>query len=446
MKYPIVKTILTSSILATGLAACGSEETPLPEPPDRSEQPVGASARSEVYYQANPRFFASDNCFEAIRAELPRISSMGCDVLWIMPVCEPGELNAIGSPYCIRDFKSTNSRYGSVADLKRLVDDAHQRGMKVILDWVANHTSWDCSWITTNPEYYAKDASGAIISPQAWPDVAQLDYRSAGLAREMKQAMMFWVENTGIDGFRCDYAEGVPHSFWKDVIGSLRESDPDCIMLAETSDYSFYGDGFDMIYDWSFAPAMSGIFNGGKPQVLFEKEAESWSKVPNGKSILRYAFNHDVAAENDVRSMFGSSEGVKAAYVLAAMLNGTPLIYSSMDVENPGSKLSFFEYSPKIFSASLSDEYAAINRAFKKSASARGGKLSIVTDNDVAIFTRTNGDHRLLVMVNTTAELRRVKTPIALTGETMTDLIKNNSVKIPVSVELEPYSYVIYLK
>ena len=123
------------------------------------------------------------------------------------------------------------------------------------------------------------------------------------------------------------------------------------MMLAESRSTDFYADGFDMIYDWEFAPAMSGVFKGGKPADLFSKEAATWKEVPEGKQLLRYTFNHDFAAENAVDTTYGSTEGIMAAYVLTAMLNGTPMIYSSMDADNISGTESFFNYNVLDWSA-----------------------------------------------------------------------------------------------
>ena len=216
-------------------------------------------------------------------------------------------------------------------------------------------------------------------------------------------------------------------------------------MLAESSDVACYDDGFDMIYDWNSAPTISSVFKGGKPSDAVKEATEALAKVPDGKSILRYVFNHDVAAENNVATMYGAPEAVPAAYVVASMLNGTPMIYSSMDVEGLSGKLSFFDYRTLDFSTALSDQYAAINDAFKASVEVRRGQLTDYSNSSVVCFTRSVPGQTLLVAVNTTGATQKVRTPIVLTGSTMKNIIDGSSVNIPYEIELGPYAYVIMM-
>ncbi|MDE5876168.1 MAG: alpha-amylase [Muribaculaceae bacterium] len=438
-----IKASFATVVTALTMTGCTSYEIDMPVNP--AEPIVGNEVSTNVIYQANPRFFGEHECLKALTAQLPRISEMGCDIVWIMPVFTTGEQNSIGSPYCIRDFKSVNPRYGTMADLKELVNSAHSKGMKVMLDWVANHTSWDHPWITEHTDRYDKDSEGHIVSPEGWPDVAQLDFNNSATCTAMAEAMSFWVEQAGIDGFRCDYVEGVPQEFWSKTIADLHASHPELIMLAETGNAAYYADGFDMIYDWNCTAAISAAFNGGKPAEVVKEAEEALAKVPDGKSILRYAFNHDVAADNNIDRLFGSAEAIPAAYVLASMFNGTPMIYSSMDVKGLSGKLSFFNYNPLEFSSELTAVYKKINDAFRNSAEVRRGELRDYSGSSVVCFTRSIPGHSLLVAVNTENTTQTVRTPITLAGATMTDLIDSKTIAVPVTLELQPYSYTILM-
>lgn len=436
--------MVSAAMLMAG--ACTSYEIDMPENPEPPK--VGREVSKEVAYQANPRFFGERDCLKALTAQLPRIADMGADILWIMPINEPGELKAFGSPYCIKDFKKVNPRYGTLEDLKALVADAHGRGMKVMLDWVANHTSWDNPWVEAHPNWYVHDANGNIISPSGWTDVAQLNFNNEDARAAMTDAMKYWVEQAGIDGYRCDYADGVPEDYWEELIAELHKIDPNLIMLAESSKTELYSAGFDMIYDWNSALTISDVFKGGKATSVVTEAQDALAKVPDeaGKSILRYVFNHDVAAENDVDKMFGSYAALPAAYVCASMLNGTPLIYSSMDVEGLRGKLSFFNYQTMSFSDKLTAEYKAINAAFKASEEVRRGELTDFSTSNVVCFMRSIPGHYLLVAVNTTGNLQTVRTPITLAGGSMTDLIKGGEKTLSYTFELEPYEYTVLMR
>ena len=449
MKFKSLTAIVAAAAAFT-FSACGSDSPDNPEKPSTPDTPdtpteVGAVVPTDIVYQVNPRFYGNSDCFKAITADLGRIADMGCNVVWLMPIQEPGELKSVGSPYCIRNYKAINPKYGTDADLKTLVETAHAKGLKVVLDWVANHTAWDHAWITEAPELYKKDNKGNIVQANTWADVAQLDYSNAGTATAMQDAMKYWVDNFDVDGFRCDYAEGVPHTFWSAAIKNIAKQD--FIWLAETQQSAFYNDGFGMIYDWNFAPTMSSAFKNGKYSTIVDKAKESNGNVPEGKSILRYVFNHDVAAENEVDKMFGSADAIPAAYVLAAMFNGTPMIYSSMDVEGLTGKQSFFNYTTLTFSQALSDKFKAINKAFAQTATVRGGKFAdYTTDGDVVCFAYTLNDNAAIVVVNPSGEKKSVKSPISFRGDKMTELISGTTAELPAAIELEPYGYKIFSK
>ena len=437
--------ILSWSALLTAIAlsSCTSYEIDMPENPEPPT--IGREVSSNVIYQANPAFFGTQDCLRGLSGQLDRIADMGCDILWVMPIYERGTLNAFGSPYCVKDFKGVNPKYGNLDDVKNLVNTAHGKGLRVIFDWVANHTSWDHPWIEQYPERYQHDANGNIVSPSGWSDVAQLDFSNAATREAMEDAMLYWVREVGIDGYRCDYADGVPGDFWSSTIDRLRAVKSDLIMLAETSKTEFYDYGFNMIYDWNSSTAISTAFNGGKPADVVKEAQEALAKVPDGKSILRYAFNHDVAAENNFDKYFGSAEAIPAAYVCASMLNGTPMIYSGMDATGISGKLSFFDYKTLDFSATLSDEYQVIDAAFKATAEVRRGELRDYSNASVVCFTRSIPGKSMMVAVNATDAARTVRTPISLAGSVMTDLVEGRNVTLEPMVELEPYGYKIFV-
>jgi glycosidase len=427
------------------LGGCSDGDMVMPDQPD---QPVVNGVGNEmVIYEANPRAFAESQCLSALTARLDNIQKLGANVLWVMPVNTPGEDRAFGSPYCIKDFTGINERYGTTADFQRLITEAHSRGMRVILDWVANHTAWDNAWTSAHKDWYQQDENGNIVNANNWTDVAQLNYANSEMRAAMINAMLYWVRDMGVDGFRIDYADGVPHDFWKEAIAKIREQNANAIMLAETSDVEFYNDGFDMIYGWTFASALQDLFAGKTtPTKFFATSTSEMASVPAGKAIMRYALNHDVASENNIATLYGSRSAVEAAYVLASMIDGVPMIYSLQESTFESGEASFFTYSPLTWDASRESIYAKLGNIYSTTADVRGGELYTYETGKVASFARVTPDHALIVMVNTTADERTAKTPVSYAGSTVTNMLSGSSTTLPQSVTLGSYEYAIYYK
>ena len=433
--------------LLMGAVSCtekqGDENKPVRNPNEKPDA-------SYVFYEANPRVFATSNQLNAINARLEDIKDLGVDVIWLMPICEQGKLKAIGSPYCIKDFKKVHPQYGTLDDLKALVKKAHDLGMKVILDWIANHTSWDNPW-TENKGWHTTDEAGNIISPPGfnWTDVADLNFANADMRAAMKDAMGFWVTEAGVDGFRCDYAEGVPQDFWTDALKYLRTLDEDIILLAEGDKSWLYEVGFDIMYAWSFPNAIEKVFNGNSGAAsIFESFNNDMKNVPDGKMRMRYIINHDTASEKSPISRYGGERGSMAAFVLTTMLEGCPLIYSSQEVGYSKS-LSFFNNNVMKWDSNkaYTDEYIKVMEAFNSTRDVRVSNPVLANTGNVAKMTFTNSiDEVFVVMVNTKNEKATVKVPLAVVGKEVTDLMTGKTVVPEASIEMEPYQYFLYRK
>ena len=215
-----------------------------------ADEYVLASPSDVVMYQVNPRVFAPSNSLQAVISRLDTIQDLGVNVLWIMPIYPIGEVKSKNSPYSVKDYKAVAPEYGTIDDLKQLVEECHNRGMGVILDWVANHTAWDNTWMAQHPEWYTHDQAGNIIYPPGtdWTDVADLNYDNVQMRDAMIDAMKFWVDSVGVDGFRCDVADQVPVDFWSDCIRTLRSAAAPraLLMLAEGANPDNFTAGFDM--------------------------------------------------------------------------------------------------------------------------------------------------------------------------------------------------------
>lgn len=433
--------------LLMGAVSCtekqGDENKPVRNPNEKPDA-------SYVFYEANPRVFATSNQLNAINARLGDIKDLGVDVIWLMPICEQGKLKAIGSPYCIKDFKKVHPQYGTLDDLKALVKKAHDLGMKVILDWIANHTSWDNPW-TENEGWHSTDAAGNIISPPEfnWSDVADLNFGNADMRAAMKDAMSFWVTEAGVDGFRCDYAEGVPQDFWTDALKHLRTLDEDIILLAEGDKSWLYEVGFDIMYAWSFPNAIEKVFGGNSGAAsIFESFNNDMKNVPEGKMRMRYIINHDTASEKSPISRYGGERGSMAAFVLTTMLEGCPLIYSSQEIGYSKS-LSFFNNNVMKWESNkaYTDEYIKVMEAFNSTRDVRVSNPVLANTGNVAKMTFTNSiDEVFVVIVNTKNEKATVKVPLAVVGKEVTDLMTGKTVVPEASIDLEPYQYLLYRK
>jgi len=410
--------------------------------------PVNVVENEIVMYEANPRVFAQSGAINAISDRLDHIQRLGVNVLWLMPIYEQGILKSIGSPYCIKDYKKVSSEYGTLEDLKALVKKAHDRDMSVIMDWVANHTSWDNAWIQ-DKSWYTQDVNGNIISPEGteWNDVADLNYDNANMRTAMLEAMKYWIQETGIDGYRCDYAEGVPDDFWQEAINELRKiKGGDLLMLAEGSDSRLFSDGFDILYGWDFAYKLQDVY-AGKTTVanLYTTHRQEFQNIPEGRQRLRYTTNHDMAAEESPVKAYKSKQGAISAFVIATTLSGTPLIYSSQEI-GYAEKLSFLSYN-NIGWDSNPDylaEYQKIMNVYNTSDALRKGNLKTYDAGKAACYYRTHPNQNVLVVVNTTDKELVMKVPIESAYTKVKNLMDNTESTLPSTLTLQPYQYFIW--
>ncbi|MCS2585102.1 alpha-amylase family glycosyl hydrolase [Bacteroides sp. BFG-551] len=325
---------------------------------------------------------------------------------WLMPVYEQGVLHSVGSPYCIKDFKVLNTQYGTLSELKTLVSTAQGKGMKVIFDWVANHTSWDNVWIA-NKSWYTQDANGNIISPEGfnWDDVADLNYNNADTRKAMLDAMKYWITEVNIDGYRCDYAEGVPHDFWQQAIRELKALKGNSLfMLAEGGDNKLFADGFNMVYGWNFASQLQQVYTGKSTLTkLYEVHKAEYVGVGAGQQRMRYSTNHDPASENSPIQEYRGERGAISAYVIAATLGGSPMIYSSQEI-GYARPLSFFTPQTMDWNSNPAyrNEYEQIMAIRKASSALKTGMLKTYETGAMASYYRSDNQEGILVLVNTT--------------------------------------------
>ena len=332
-------------LLGLFLGACAPAAS-APEPAPTTW--VASSAIYEVFV----RDFSDAGDFRGVVAGLDRIAATGANVVWLMPIHPVGVANrkgTLGSSYSIRDYRAVNPEYGSMADFRALVDAVHARGMRIIIDWVPNHTAWDHAWLTEHPDWYTRNAAGEITEPlnddgssTEWTDVADLDYRSSAMRAAMIGAMRFWLEELDVDGFRVDVAGMVPDDFWEQAVPELRAAGAE-LLLAEWADPKMNRFGFDLTYGWDGYHALKQVWRGEQSAADFvRREWTDAQTVPFG-SRLRFTTNHDETAWDEPPVLlFGGPAGARAAFAAIALLPGVPLLYNGQEVESP-QQLGLFE-------------------------------------------------------------------------------------------------------
>lgn len=248
-------------------------------------------------YEVNVRQYTPEGTFAAFEKHLPELKKLGVDIIWIMPINPIGKQNrkgALGSYYAVANYKTVNPEFGTVDDFKKLVNKTHKLGMKIIIDWVANHTAWDNIWVKDHPEFYTRDAKGNFVPPVAdWEDVIDLNYDNKELRSLMIDAMKYWVKECNIDGFRCDVAAMIPIDFWNEAVPELKKI-KHVFMLAEANE-NFVHQAFDMSYNWQLKDLMNDIAKGKKNAEdlvkLFEKEKQEY-KTDDYR--MSFTTNHDL--------------------------------------------------------------------------------------------------------------------------------------------------------
>src|SRR5918993_127225 len=287
--------------------------------------------RGGVFYEIFPRQVSARGDLNGVTAQLDRLKELGVNILWLMPVHPTGQerkKGAVGSPYAVRDYYAINPEYGTKEDMKRLVSEAHRRGLKVIIDIVANHTSWDSVMMKT-PEFYTRDASGKIVPPVAdWADVADLNYDNPRLRAYMIDVLKFWLREYDLDGFRCDVAGFVPTDFWEKAREELERVKPDIVLLAEWDSPDLLAKAFDADYAWPFFHALSEATTGARPATAVRAAwEEERRKFPRGSLHMRFIDNHD---EKRAIARLGE-RGTLAAAAIVFTLDGVPLVYNGME-------------------------------------------------------------------------------------------------------------------
>jgi len=404
-------------------------------------------------YQVNMRAFSNQSNFQGVIARLDSIKALGVNVIYLMPIFPVGTLNAFNSPYCIKNYKAVGSEFGTLADLRSLVEGAHDRNMSVILDWVANHTSWDNEWISSHKDWYLQDGSGNIVSPpgMGWNDVAQLNYENQAMRHEMISSMKYWVYTANVDGFRCDYADGPPFDFWKQAIDTLRNIiTHKLLLLAEGSRSNHFTAGFDFTFGFGFYYQLKTIYSSNQPVTKIDGlNTSEYVNATNGQQVVRYITNHDVnGSDGTPLDLFGGKQGSMAAFVVAAYMKSVPMIYNGQEVGTPFRLV--FPFTGQNINWTLNPDVTAEYKkviAFRNSSEAiRRGELVSYSNTNVCAFTKELGSEKVFVMSNLRNNAINFTLPASVANSEWTDAMTGTSVSLSTQVSLPAYSYQVFKK
>lgn len=361
-------------------------------------------------YEVNIRQYTPEGTFNAFAEHLPRLKDMGIEVLWLMPIHPIGEKNrkgTLGSYYSIRDFKGVNPEFGTAADLRALIKKVQGMGMKLILDWVANHAAWDNVWINGHPEYFERDDEGNFKSPYDWTDVIQIDHTCAAEQEAMIDAMKYWVTDFGIDGFRADLAHLTPLAFWKKARTAIEPLKDGLFWLAETEEINYH-EVFDASFTWEWMHKTEEYCKGNAALVELKNILHRYYGLfPATAYRMYFTSNHDENSWNGTEyEKYGELAGALA--VFTCTWNGIPLIYSGQELPNR-KRLKFFDKDAIDWGdeAALHSFYKRLLNLRKTNAALRACDPSVNTflvnttaDASVFAYFRRNGDEGVLVVLN----------------------------------------------
>jgi alpha-amylase len=355
------------------------------------------------------RQYTPEGTFNAFASHLPRLKEMGVEILWLMPVHPIGSKKrkgSMGSYYSIRDFKDVNPEYGNKTDFKNLINEAHKSGMKVILDWVANHAAWDNVWTVSNPDFFEQDEQGNFKSPYDWEDVIQINHNNPAEQQAMIDAMKYWVTDFDIDGFRADLAHLTPLPFWINARTQITPLKKELTWLAETEDIPYH-DAFDISFTWKWMHITEDYCKGKEDFSALLRILEEYATTfPENALRMFFTSNHDENSWCGTEyEKYGSR--AQALAVFSFTWGGVPLIYSGQELP-VRKRLAFFEkdtieWTDEIALHSFYKtllQFRKNNEALFLNKSAAPLYLNGEMGKNVLAFCKKSGESTALVLIN----------------------------------------------
>ncbi|GAA0136289.1 hypothetical protein YSY43_31300 [Paenibacillus sp. YSY-4.3] len=376
-------------------------------------------SKDSTIYEVNVRQYTAEGTFRAFEAHLPRLKELGVEILWFMPIhpiSKEKRVGTLGSYYAVADYKAVNPEFGTLEDFKRLVQKAHEMDFKVVLDLVANHTGWDHPWLR-NKDWYVTDSQGNVVSPEGWSDVAQLNYANSDMRAAMIDAMTYWVREADIDGYRADYAAGVPQNFWEAARRELDRIKPVYMLAEDDTQYGLLSEAFNANYGWDlFYNIMKGLPSGEKGakdiQAYIDRSKQLY---PKGSYPMHFTTNHDTNSwEGTTAEMFG--EAAAMMDILSFTLPGMPLIYSGQEA-GLDKRLAFFEKDEIPWNdLTMQSFYEKLIRLKKQNPAlwngSEGGEVEFLgsSDSRVLAFAREKDSNKVVIVLNLSGD--RVSTVV----------------------------------
>jgi alpha-amylase len=414
--------------------------------------PVAWSYTTNIY-EVNVRQYTAEGTFAAFQKHLPRLKEMGIKTLWFMPltpIALQQRLGTLGSYYACADYTSINPEFGTAADFKLLVAQAHLLGFKVIIDWVANHTGFGHTWAQTNPDYYLQNTDGTYLMQHGWEDVIHLNYANKNMRQSMIEAMQYWHHTFAIDGYRCDMAHLVPLDFWQQAQAAI-DPNRNLFWLAECEEPNYHPT-FDATYSWKLLHTLESYC---KRQIQLEGIQatlnEYATNFANGFK-LNFTSNHDENSHSGSEYERLGNAALPMA-ILTCTWQGIPLIYSGQEAANK-KRILFFDkdfidwsnhYLLHFFYKNLL-ELSTTNSALSLEIPA----VRITTDNENKLFAykRTNGEKELVVLLNLSDSYYWAHLTDATVQGCYTNVFtkETNNITVNRYFEMKPWGYYVYEK
>lgn len=417
-----MKKILLSLMIVIGIGTVSAADYV-----DEINNASTAAVGQRVIYEMNVGEFTQAGTFAAAQQQLGELKTLGVDVVWLMPIYPRGSSK---SPYAVMDFEGVNSSYGTIDDLKAFVAAAHQKNMKVILDWVPNQTANEHPWKTQHPAWYTGEHS--------YQDISDLNYDNADLTAEMTRIMKQWIDRCDIDGFRCDFVTHTKPSYWLSANKELKDyaagkGKDDLILLAEVDSnddtrFNNKTNNIGFTYDYAWWLQETVLQNGfAKNNNVTALKSNLQKFVSDSKTLgltrMVYLTNHDQNF-NDGGKTLATQYGNHryALTVLSFTLYGMPLIYNSQEIG--GTQVLNYFSDTKINWNNVDNKMRNTIRtltALKHGVPALSDNVDVkwltTSNSNVLAYSRKQGTVEVVVVLNLSSSAANVSVSGLTAGE-----------------------------